>query len=133
MKNRSKGFTLLELLIVLVILGIIAGLYFPVYLQTVDKFKAQEAYTALGSIRAAMTRYYSEHNTFVGASIIPGTANFIGVDPLAAGTGQAGNFRYDWINQNATQYVITATCTTCSTPGTVTATHAIVVASGSMA
>ena len=122
----------MELLITLVVLAVLAGLVFPVITRNIDHVKAQEAYTALGAVRQAMATYYSANSTYVGASIIPGDPGYIGVDPTAAGTGQSKNFRYDWVNQGANVYTITATCTTCSSPGSVTASNGTVIASGSM-
>ncbi len=56
--NKIKGFTLLELLIVVIIVGILASLAIPQYLKTTEASKATEAYNNLSSVRKAQLAYY---------------------------------------------------------------------------
>ncbi len=56
-----QGFTLLELTIVVVIIGILAGAAVPIYVATVARAKESEGWQFLGAIRAAEIRYYTEH------------------------------------------------------------------------
>ncbi len=70
--RNQKGFTLVELMIVVVIVGILAAVAIPMYRGSVDRAKASEAVAALGSIRSAMRVYYGEHATYINASF---TAN----------------------------------------------------------
>jgi prepilin-type N-terminal cleavage/methylation domain-containing protein len=70
--NRSKGFTLVELMIVVIIVGILAAVAIPLYSQSVDRSRATEAVAALGSIRSAMRNYYAEHGTYVNATFTDG-------------------------------------------------------------
>ena len=95
-KNK-KGFTLLELLIVLTIIGVIAGLMFPVMAAQVERSRAQEAITALGTLKEGLVRY---HQT-VGAAANGGVgtyvgANFanIGYNPNNNAAGQVPLFSY---------------------------------------
>ena len=60
MKHRldnSNGFTLAEILITLVILGIVAGLAIPVYTGMAEKGRVNEAVVALNSIYMAQKVY----------------------------------------------------------------------------
>lgn len=57
-----KGFTLLEVLIVVIIIGILASIAMPQYLKTLEKARASEAMTNIGSIRVALDRYYYEND-----------------------------------------------------------------------
>ena len=61
---RRNAFTLLELLIVIIILGILATIALPRYLKSVEKSKDAEAYLHLGLIRTAEVDYYAEFNSF---------------------------------------------------------------------
>jgi prepilin-type N-terminal cleavage/methylation domain-containing protein len=68
----QRGFTLVELLIVVIIVGILAAVAIPIYSGTTDRSKATEAVAALGTIRSAMRNYYAEHGTYVNASFTDG-------------------------------------------------------------
>ena len=61
---RERAFTLLELLIVIIILGILASVALPKYLRTAERSKDAEAYVHLSLIRTAELDYYADFNTF---------------------------------------------------------------------
>ena len=61
---RQRAFTLLEMLIVVVILGILAGIALPRYIRSLEKSRDSEAYVHLGLIRTAEMEYYADFNTF---------------------------------------------------------------------
>lgn len=60
--NRIRGFTLLEILIVVVIVGILASLAIPQYQKSVEKAKGSEAIANLNILRGAELRYWGEYN-----------------------------------------------------------------------
>ncbi len=66
--NRSKGFSLIELLVVVTIIGIIASIAYPSYQDQVTKSKRTDAQGALLSFGLAMERYYTTNNTYLGAA-----------------------------------------------------------------
>lgn len=77
---KRKGFTLLELLIVVIIVGILASLALPRFLRAAEKARWAEARSMLGTIRGAQIRYQIENGVY--------TANLadLDVEVPAAGT-----------------------------------------------
>ncbi len=62
-RNRS-GFTLVELMIVVAIIGILAAIAIPSYLKFQAKTKRSEVKANLSAIYSAELSYYSENDTF---------------------------------------------------------------------
>lgn len=65
LRRNQRGFTLVELMIVVIIVGILAAVAIPMYQGATERAKASEAVAALGTIRGAMRVYYAEHATYV--------------------------------------------------------------------
>ena len=64
---KRKGFTLIELMIVVAIIGILAAIAIPNFLRFQARAKQSEAKQNLGAIFTAYTAYFSDNNTFPGA------------------------------------------------------------------
>jgi type IV pilus assembly protein PilA len=64
MLKNKKGFTLIELMIVVAIIGILAAIAIPNFLKFQAKSKQSEAKTNLKAIFTAETSYFGEENTF---------------------------------------------------------------------
>ncbi len=62
--RTNAGFTLIELMIVVVIIGIIASIAIPNYSAYVLKAKRSEARSALLDAGAKLERYYSDNNVY---------------------------------------------------------------------
>lgn len=63
--QRSRGFTLIELMIVVAIIGILVAIAIPNFMNYQCKAKQSEAKTSLGNIRLQQEAYFAEYDTFV--------------------------------------------------------------------
>lgn len=76
--SESSGFTLVELIVVIAVLGILAGIAVPRLTGVQDKAKLSEAKTALGTIREAVEMYNIEESGYPSAvDDLTGTGNYI--------------------------------------------------------
>ena len=64
MKENKNGFTLLELLVVVVIIGILAAIALPQYKESVDKSELAKLRTYAKTLADAYSRYYLIGNKF---------------------------------------------------------------------
>jgi len=64
---NESGFTLVELMIVIVIVGILAAVAVPIYQGNIAKAKMTECDAALGTIRTAERVYYAENNHYTNS------------------------------------------------------------------
>ena len=62
--RNQAGFTLVELMIVIVIVGILAAVAVPIYQSNITKAKMSECDAALGTIRTALRISYAEHGNY---------------------------------------------------------------------
>jgi len=100
--NRSKhsrGFTLMELMIVVVIIGILMSIAIPAYNDYVISAKLTEGTSRLSTMRTKLEQFYQDRRTYVGACDV-GT----GVVP------EAGDlFSFSCSNLNINTYTAEAT------------------------
>ncbi len=97
MRLRSRGFTLIELMIVVAIVGILAAIAYPNYTEYVKRTQRSAIASLLSEQTQALERYYSQRGQYTDV------ANF----PL---TLSAGNTYYTIAADRAAQtYTLTAT------------------------
>lgn len=112
--NRSPGFTLIEVLIVMTVLAILAGIAIPMYSRYVQRGQLVEATQALSEYRVRMEQFFQDNRTYqdaggnCGAAAPTGLQNFgfncvVNAGGLAytatmTGTGPVAGFVYT-INQ----------------------------------
>ncbi len=70
--KRQNGFTLIEIIIVVLIVGILAAVSFPVYKDYVRQARRTEAQGVLEGLAQAMHRHFTQNTTF--ATAITGSA-----------------------------------------------------------
>lgn len=66
-RREHHGFTLIELMIVVAIIGILAAVAYPSYQEHVKSSRRAEAQSALMGLAAAMERHFTASNTYKGA------------------------------------------------------------------
>lgn len=91
--SKQRGFTLVELLVVIAVIGILASIAIPSYSDYSIRGKLIEGTSQLSDARVKMEQFFQDNRTYAGGTCPAATANFT----------------YACSNLTATTYTITAT------------------------
>ena len=69
--KKIRGFTLIELMIIVAIVAILAAIAYPSYIAQIQKSRRTDAKSALLAAAVQMQRYFTERNTFATATLGP--------------------------------------------------------------
>lgn len=97
MKNIQKGFTLIELMIVVAIIGILAAMAIPAYTDYTGRAQAAEAFALMDGVKMPMTEFYTSTGFFLlngasGITAITSGKYVAGMDVVGMSSVQA-NFK----------------------------------------
>ncbi|NQT62444.1 MAG: prepilin-type N-terminal cleavage/methylation domain-containing protein [Candidatus Marinimicrobia bacterium] len=101
--NNDRGFSLLELMVVIVIIGVLAAIAIPIYGNSVEKAKQAEADVALGSIRSQLRIYYAEFGSYpdgLGVSVIEADWGYFQPGELTGAYFSDDSYTYSLISGN---------------------------------
>ncbi len=101
MKTNKKGFTLIELMIVVAIIGILAAIAIPNFLNYQCKAKQSEAKQSLGTIAKNQEAYVAEFNKYADSSVKLGFQ--------VKGEGSKRYYTYSYAGVSSNAYTATAT------------------------
>src|SRR5690242_3102927 len=75
MKNMQKGFTLIELMIVVAIVGILAAIALPAYQDYTIRSRVSEALAAAGACKTQVAEYVAARGTVPAATVDAGCSD----------------------------------------------------------
>lgn len=106
--KSQKGFTLIELMIVVVIIGILAALAIPRFMRATTKSKQTEAKTILKQIYVMEQAYRQEKDTYWGNGITASAAAPTAMGQIGIDIGSTARYTYSLV---AATNTFTATAT----------------------
>ncbi|MCM8782230.1 MAG: prepilin-type N-terminal cleavage/methylation domain-containing protein [Candidatus Omnitrophica bacterium] len=102
---KKKAFTMLELLITVIVIGILATIAIPNFSKMVDKAKEEQAITYLRLIRSGEKIYYAGNSTYIACADAGEIKSNLGVEV----TEQNYTFRVEGNPDIVDTFIATAT------------------------
>ena len=125
--TRPNGFTLIEVMIVVAIIGILAAIAVPQYAEHVTRSKVTEATSTLGTLRFKMEQFFQDNRTYDSVTapckVVPApeakyftytctlTATTYLIEANGVTSEKMGGFKYTIDQKNAKTSVMTAPST----------------------
>lgn len=100
----EKGFTIIEIMIVVAIVAILGAIAIPGYTDYIRRARITEATSALGTMRLKMEQFFQDNRDYTNACTVPPGANSVANLPAAT-----VNFTFACPVRTLTTYTITAT------------------------
>lgn len=104
----NKGFTLMELMIVIAIIGIIAAIAIPAYTGYITTARMAEADNNLASIRLAQEEYFLENNNYFEGKTSDNTLSNASDNLWVVAKGSDG-YNFDYVVTLSSGWTATAT------------------------
>src|SRR5450432_2489626 len=103
---RRRGFTLIEMMIVIAVIGLLAAVALPSYQSSVKKARRADARSALATTAQLMERYSTEHGAsgYSTATLSTGA----GTTVVAKPTSDNGYYALSFSNLTATAFTLSA-------------------------
>ena len=122
-RNGESGFTMIEMLVVLLIAAVLAAIALPLFINQRDKASDADAKTAVGVAVGAMEVYHQDHNSFSGAdadalvAIEPSLADALALTVDAEDDGYTLSVNSKSDGRFIVEHTLTTTQRTCETAG----------------
>jgi type IV pilus assembly protein PilE len=112
MKRTSLGFTLIEIMIAVAIIGILSAIAIPSYQRHINRAACEGAKSAVMNMASLVERFRAQNNTYAGAGAAAG---------MPTQSPESGNAQYTLaMVSNASTYTITGTDVGAQTGGNIT-------------
>lgn len=113
--RAMRGFTLIELMIAVAVIGLLMAVAYPYYLEQTRKSRRADAFNALAAVQQAQERWRANRPAYADNARLTAAVN--DPDPNVAGLGlsatsNSGYYDIAITSANATEYLITATART---------------------
>lgn len=107
--QQARGFTLMELMIIIGVIGILAAIAFPSYQGYVKKTNRKAAIAEMSDVGQQLERYYNINNGTYAAGGKPEIS--IEKESIRKDIEKRYGYKIEMTTRNAQDYVITATLT----------------------